>query len=418
MEDKKVLYKIPEELKFAPKSIKDSYKKWCELDEKLKNFPGNPLVYADRHGEPIFIDCNAVYTQNIKKLKKLGINDQKIFDEVIAMSKRLKKVQMEKGGYTRIYNGYITGNKSKSIVEWKKQDLLEEFGRYKNVDQVLEWVKEQGFSIQRGKLVEFFAENLDEIKDRRLRFQQQEKDFYLATGTGRIESLSYLYSEVLKLFESTKNKGYASEARAIIEQVRKEVKGDEIRLTVNGEIDLTATIQANRTINELNSKIPINMFIISLVAGKKGVNPQDIMAQLTNSFYSKWNGFNKLGDNEEQIKLPSHFIQEYDWNEIDKVHRDKDERASKMLYDKKLEYFFKREGVKYSGNVQQALNQLKVVCGEESVSEIVDVTPLNTEVEETKREKIKDKRAELKVILELRNKQLQNDGQNLNKQLG
>ena len=303
----------------------------------------------------------------------------------------------------------MTGSQNTNITEWKKQYLLEQFGEYKNIDQVLELLKEQGFSVQRPKLVEFYNSHLDDIKDRRVRFQAQEKDFYLATTTGRMESLSYLHSELIKLFNSTKNKGYASEARAVLEQVRKEIKGDEIKLTVNGQIDFTATIQANRSIMELNQKIPINMFIISLVAGKRGVNPSDIMAQLTNSFYARWNGFNELADDEEEIKLPSHFIKNYDWQEIERIHKDKDEKATNMVFHSKLDKFFKKEGIRYSGNYNESIQELKKVCAGEAVSEIVDVQPIEVEVVEEEKAKVLDAKEKLKQIIELRKKQLGND---------
>ena len=322
----------------------------------------------------------------------------------------MKNLQRLKGHQTKIVNGYMTGNQMSNVTDWKKQDILEQFGEYKNVDQVLEWMKDQGLPVQRGKLVKLYQDNLDDIKDRRLRFLSRSKEYYLATETGRIESLSYLYSQTLAQWEKTKNRGYISEARSIIEQVRKEVKGDEIKLTVNGQIDFTATIQANRSLADFMTKIPINMFIVSLVAGKKGVNPQDIMAQLTNSFYRRWNGFSELAPEDEEIKLPSHYIKDYNWEEINRKHKDKDEQATNMVFHKKLEDFFKKNGVAYNGNAQEALQQFRKVCGGEAVSEIVDVKPLEINVVEEKEYEMIDKRQHLLKVLKMRQQQINNNG--------
>lgn len=408
--EKERVFKIPDELQYAPKEIKEAYKEGWELDQKIQDIAFNTVVLADRHGEPIYINCNAVYAQNVKRMKRLGLTDPNDFKLVEERSKEMKDLQRLKGHQTKIVNGYMTGNQMSNVTDWKKQDILEQFGEYKNVDQVLEWMKDQGLPVQRGKLVKLYQDNLDDIKDRRLRFLSRSKEYYLATETGRIESLSYLYSQTLTQWEKTKNRGYISEARSIIEQVRKEVKGDEIRLTVNGQIDFTATIQANRSLADFMTKIPINMFIVSLVAGKKGVNPQDIMAQLTSSFYRRWNGFSELASEDEEIKLPSHYIKDYNWEEINRKHKDKDEQATNMVFHKKLEDFFKKNGVAYSGNAQEALQQFRKVCGGEAVSEIVDVKPLEINVVEEKEYEMIDKRQHLLKVLKMRQQQINNNG--------
>jgi hypothetical protein len=206
----------------------------------------------------------------------------------------------------------------------------------------------------------------------------------------------------MKLFDQTKQIKYSTEIRGIIEQVRKEVKGDEIRLTVDGKIDITASIQANRTIQDFNQKLPINMFIISLVAAKKGINPMNLMAQLGNSFYSNYNGFNKLAGDDEEMKLPSHFINSYDWNEIENIHKEKENKATVKLLDQKLGKFFKENDVKYEGNVLEAIRQLESRLRGEAVPEIVDIEPIEVEVIEQKQPEVSAKRKLLQELLDKR----------------
>ena len=382
-----------------------------QLDEKINDLSLNTVVLADRHGEPLYINCNAVYVQNEKKMRKAGVTDPADYELIKKRSKELKEIQISKGGNTRIVNGYITGRRYSNVTDWKKGEILEQFGEYKGIDQVFDWLKEQGLAVQRGKLVELYQNNLDEIKDRRLRYISRSRDTVLATETGRIEALSYLYSEALKQWEQTHNRGYMSEARGVIEQLRREVKGDEIKLTVNGQIDFTATIQANRSLSDFMSKIPVNMLVVSLVAGKRGINPADVMAQLTNSFYNRWNGFGtEQASEKEEIKLPSHYIKNYDWATIESKHRDKEEQATNMLYHKKLKDFFRREGIQYENNLQDAIQQLKIACSEEITSEIIDVRPIEVEVvEPEKKEEVMDAKQRLKEILALRRKQLNKD---------
>lgn len=401
MSSEKILT-LPKELRNAPQHIKEAFKFKAKIREELETHPNRYYSLSDEYGDTVEIDCMGIFKMNMKKVKQRGLKmseyDQKKIEE---NSKLMMELKMQMAKKSRTINAYLSGNSRKNVFHFKKGDILEKFGRYQNIDQVWQWLKDEGYSAQRNKVVEFFKENLDEIKDRRHRFQMEEKDFYLATTTGRLESLTYLYGEMVKRWESTHNKGYASEARSIIEQVRKEIKGDEVHLTVDGKIDLTATIHANRSIQELNRLIPINMFIVALVAGKRGLNPADIMSQLTNSFYKQLNGFgapNNTGN--QDFKLPSHYIKSYDWNAISAMHEKKDKEVAEIAFKNKMEKFFNSEGIEFKGDMNKALNELKKNCGEEVGSEIIDVKPIDIEVVEEKKTEVKSKRDMLKKILE------------------
>ncbi|MCK9544661.1 MAG: hypothetical protein M0R03_21785 [Novosphingobium sp.] len=400
---------LPKELRNAPQHIKEAFKIKMKIRDEMENHPNRYYSLSDEYGDTEEIDCTGIFKINMKKVKQKGLKmtdyDRKKIEE---NSKLMMELKMQMAKKSRTINAYLSGNSRKNVFHFKKGDILEKFGRYQNIDQVWQWLKDEGYSAQRNKVVEFYKENLDEIKDRRYRFQLEEKDFYLATTTGRLESLTYLYGEMVKRWESTHNKGYASEARSIIEQVRKEIKGDEVHLTVDGKIDLTATIQANRSIQDLNRLIPINMFIVALVAGKRGLNPSDIMSQLTNSFYKQLNGFGGVNSTDNKdFKLPSHYIKSYDWNTISTMHENKDKEVAEMVFKSKMEKFFNSEGVEFNGDMNKALNDLKRNCGEEVGSEIVDVRPIETEVVKEEKEKVKSKRDMLKKILEENKKEKQ-----------
>ena len=81
-----------------------------------------------------------------------------------------------------------------------------------------------------------------------------------------------------------------------------------------------------------------------------------------------------------------------------------------MVFHKKLEDFFKKNGVAYSGNAQEALQQFRKVCGGEAVSEIVDVKPLEINVVEEKEYEMIDKRQHLLKVLKMRQQQINNNG--------
>lgn len=398
-----------DDLRNAPEDIQQSYTQWVMYERELDDHPERYLILSDRHGEPVQIDCAAVYPMIIKKIQRLGLYTVEIEADIRRRFDIINQVKWAKGREARKWNTWLAGGKKQNVLNFRKGDILELFGSYRSIDQVYETIKtDWGFSLTRGKLQDFYYENLPDIQERRVRFQSQEKDFYLSTGTGRIESLSYLFTEVMKLFDQTKQIKYSSEIRGIIEQVRKEVKGDEIRLTIDGKIDITATVQANRTIQDFNQRLPINLFIVSLVAAKKGINPMSLMAQLGNSFYSNYNGFNKMAEEGEEMKLPSHFINSYDWNEIENMHKDKETKATAKLLELKLTKFFKDNEVKYEGNVLEAVRQLEYKLRGEAVPEIVDVEALEVDVIEDKKPEISNKRKLLQELLDKKKKGTEN----------
>jgi len=398
---------IPEELKDAPEEIKGYYKEWVKLEWEQDEHPLRYFDAPDKYGDSVKFDCKAPPVANIKKAKRLGAYTKEVEKEFRKRNEEMKKLRMQRSHMAARYNGWLNrNNKGKNVLDFRKGDILQAFGEYKRIDEVRQLIKDWGFNIDTNRLTEFYHENIDEIQDRRVRFQAQENDYYLATGTGRVESLSWLFDQMRKLFEDTKNVRYGSEMRAIIEQVRKEIKGDEIRLTVDGKIDVTATIQANRTIQELNQRMPINLFIVSLVAAKKGVEPSSIMGQLGNSFYAHYNGFSELSADEEEMKLPSHFINNYDWQEIENIHKDKEDRATNKLLERKMRQFFKDNDIVYNGNVNESVRMLEAKLRGEAVPEVVDVQPLEVEVIE-KKEEISDKRKLLQQLLDEKKKKLE-----------
>ena len=135
----------------------------------------------------------------------------------------------------------------------------------------------------------------------------------------------------------------------------------------------------------------------------------NLMAQLGNSFYSNYNGFNPAVADEEEMKLPSHFINAYDWNEIENIHREKENKATVKLLDQKLTKFFKDNDVKYEGNALDAIRQLESKLRGEAVPEIVDVEPIEVEVIQEKQQEISDKRKLLQEILAKRQKNIKGD---------
>lgn len=397
---------IPKELANAPEQVKLDYAQYLDIDKQIQECPVRYLTITDGNGEPHHVDCLGIWTNVFRRFDKLYNIKEKDYKEAKRRCLIMQKLKIQKGVYSRKYNSYLnekTG--TRKVFDFRKGDILEAFGRYMSIDKVHEMITEWGYRETRKKVSSFYYENLDDIQSRRLIFAASDKDFYLSTSTGRIEALSYLYQELLKLFDETKNVRYAAEVRSVIEQVRKEIKGDEIRLTVDGRIDITATLQVNKSLQDLNKQIPVNMFVVGLVAAKKGLNQADIMAQLTSSFYNNFNGFNGNPSDSDEIEYPSHFIKSYDWGHIDQIHTEKQEQAVKSFLHRKLEKFFKSEDVNFTGNVMDSVRMLEHKLEGNVNTEVIDVKSIDLEVDEETKAVVNEKRELLKLLLKKRRKE-------------
>ena len=105
----------------------------------------------------------------------------------------------------------------------------------------------------------------------------------------------------------------------IIEQARKEVKGNEVKMTVDGRIDINATLHGETNVMNVMKQMSINALVVGLTAAKAGLNPTVIISQLANSWYSKFNGFNGNVMDGANVQLPSALIKQYDWGRMEEA---------------------------------------------------------------------------------------------------
>ncbi len=118
----------------------------------------------------------------------------------------------------------------------------------------------------------------------------------------------------------------------ILEQARKEVKGNELNLTIDGKIDINATIQGAENIFEVSKRMPINMLVIGMVAARVGVNPTFIMSALASSYYKNHNGFNGVVS-DEATASPVNLIKNYDWSELESKHNEIEVPTNQLMID-------------------------------------------------------------------------------------
>jgi len=211
-------------------------------------------------------------------------------------------------------------HRPRNIVDYTG-NILELFGKFYTIADVAKiMAKEYRIKIPEDELKKFYVEHRDLVTRRRAEYVLQNKDFRVATETGRLEVLNQMLVEVEIKNRACggSNVDYCNLILRIIEQARKEVKGNEIKMTVDGKIDINATIQAETNVMSVMKQMSINALVVGLTAAKAGLNPAVLIAQLANSWYSQFNGFNGNVMDGVQVQLPSALIKQYDWGAMEK----------------------------------------------------------------------------------------------------
>lgn len=214
----------------------------------------------------------------------------------------------------------IRSRKPRNIVDYTGT-IMELFGKFYTVADVHNVLsKEYRIKVPEDELRKFYVEHRDLITKRRAEYVLNSKEFRIATETGRLEVLNKLLVEfeVKNKAAGGSNLEISSMILRIIEQARKEVKGNELKMTVDGRIDVSATVHAESNVMDVMKHLSINALVIGLTAAKAGLNPAVLIGQLANSWYSQFNGFNGNIMEGKEVRLPSALIRSYDWDVIAK----------------------------------------------------------------------------------------------------
>lgn len=262
----------------------------------------NVSAYVKTHGG----DLEAVRKANGKRLAYLRL-DRAYQNSVLALNKALGKKT----------------HRPRNIVDYTGT-ILELFGKFYTIGDVAKvMAKEYRIKVPEEELKKFYVDNRDLISRRRAEYVLQNKDFRIATETGRLEVLNQMLVdvEIRNKAQGGANTELNNLILRIIEQARKEVKGNEIKMTVDGRIDINATLHAESNINLTMGKMSINSLVIGLTAAKAGLNPAVLIAQLAHSWYKQFNGFNGNVMDGAAVELPSALIRSYDWEKIEAESR-------------------------------------------------------------------------------------------------
>lgn len=256
-------------------------------------------------------------------------------DYMVDKAKKIRKTNVDplikKISHTKMKYRSLMAERYSSDISEHTEELVELFAQYYTVKDIIEIMKHRiGRTINNTSLKLFFQDNKLVIEKKRQEFQAQKKEIFIATETGRLKILNDLLLKWNIKFQKDEKLAYSSEIRKILEQARKEIKGDQLYLTMDGQIDINATVHGQENISHTLRKLNINMLIIGLVAAKTGQNPAVLMGQLASSYYKNENGFNGGELDGKNIQLPGDIIRNMGWDELRKKHEELKEQRNEI----------------------------------------------------------------------------------------
>lgn len=238
--------------------------------------------------------------------------------------------RLKKRAYGTINNGFV------NVLEGRKSEILEMFAMFYTPEEIHQkLIEESGMVMNIAGIHRFARKYRVEIDKLQLEYEKSTSAVGISRKRSRLEILDMMLRKIKKEFDEASGKHmlpYSSQMSRILEQARKEVEGNQLNLNVNGTIDITTTIEASKSVEQLYADINFMTLLIGRVAARMRINPLLLHYQLTNSWYARFTGI-KRNDNlmDEVPDFPSKII--LSWGDLQDKAIKKENEYNKLKGD-------------------------------------------------------------------------------------
>lgn len=322
-----IIEQAPEVIQTASSELKNAFVALETAERALSESSYRFFVFEGKDGEEITADLKSYSAKGFilrhggkeSDVKKAQRHKEMYVMPLIEEIKKCKEV------FNDIYRKEMLSSVTPEIMSY----IVKLFGEMNGVDDVQKILKEEKkIKLTQKELQAIFAKKKAEIESKRAVFLASSNQYKVATEAGRLQiintiiiDLQHRYQKYLAEEKEEKALIFEREIRNMLEQARKEVKGNELKLTVDGKIDIVATLHGQENVSRVFRTLPINSIIIGLVAAKSGLDPTVLVHQLATSYYKDFNGFNKTILGREKIMLPGDLIRAANWEELEKQNQ-------------------------------------------------------------------------------------------------
>lgn len=322
-----IIEQAPEVIQTASSELKNAFVALEMAEKALSESSYRFFVFEGKDGEEITADLKSYSAKGFILRhggKESDVKKAQRHKEMYVMP-LIEEIKRRKEAFNDIYRKEMLSSVTPEIMSY----IVKLFGEMNGVDDVQKILKEEKkIKLTQKELQAIFAKKKAEIESKRAMFLASSNQYKVATEAGRLQiintiiiDLQHRYQKYLAEEKEEKALIFEREIRNMLEQARKEVKGNELKLTVDGKIDIVATLHGQENVSRVFRTLPINSIIIGLVAAKSGLDPTVLVHQLATSYYKDFNGFNKTILGREKIMLPGDLIRAANWEELEKQNQ-------------------------------------------------------------------------------------------------
>ena len=322
-----IIEQAPEVIQTAPSELKNAFVALEMAERALSESSYRFFVFEGKDGEEITADLKSYSAKGFILRhggKESDVKKAQRHKDMYVMP-LIEEIKRRKEAFNDIYRKEMLSSVTPEIMTY----IVKLFGEMNGVDDVQKILKEEKkIKLTQKELQAIFAKKKAEIESKRAVFLASSNQYKVATEAGRLQiintiiiDLQHRYQKYLAEEKEEKALIFEREIRNMLEQARKEVKGNELKLTVDGKIDIVATLHGQENVSRVFRTLPINSIIIGLVAAKSGLDPTVLVHQLATSYYKDFNGFNKTILGREKIMLPGDLIRAANWEELEKQNQ-------------------------------------------------------------------------------------------------
>lgn len=322
-----IIEQAPEVIQTASSELKNAFVALEMAERALSESSYRFFVFEGKDGEEITADLKSYSAKGFILRhggKESDVKKAQRHKEMYVMP-LIEEIKRCKEAFNDIYRKEMLSSVTPEIMSY----IVKLFGEMNGVDDVQKILKEEKkIKLTQKELQAIFAKKKAEIESKRAVFLASSNQYKVATEAGRLQiintiiiDLQHRYQKYLAEEKEEKALIFEREIRNMLEQARKEVKGNELKLTVDGKIDIVATLHGQENVSRVFRTLPINSIIIGLVAAKSGLDPTVLIHQLATSYYKDFNGFNKTILGREKIMLPGDLIRAANWEELERQNQ-------------------------------------------------------------------------------------------------
>lgn len=267
-------------------------------------------------------------------LKLLGPDEVEEFNrkDKLARSGAAKIMKLK----AKVY-GDMSQRDSRSLFDEYADEILALLGRGYSAGEVHATMLKKGVAIKYETIMDFHKRNREKVSEMRNAYDSDINDISLSNKRSRLEKLNYLYHEIGEDFERsttpTLRSNLSRELRGIIEQAKKEVEGENLKLTVEGNIDVNASLTAMVDSNRVLYGLTVNQIVIARVAARLRLPSQYFIDRLAHSYYAKYNGYRSNDDLATKPLYPTSVQYDILSDEMEAKHKQYEEKLAGYKID-------------------------------------------------------------------------------------